>query len=387
MNKQKTLRNLNTIHMLNDGFVTALPLLLPFIAADFGMNLTQVGFLGSLQGALMVFLALPSAYVAIKIGSFRTIGIVFALYGIGYIATGISPSLLFVTLSFLVASLGFGTFHPVAFALVAKLADKSERGRLMANFTAVGDIGRIFFASATPFVATYIGWRTTSVASGFIALGVFVAIFLLFKKRVGDTISAQKSKVSIAQIVKNKHFLMVNAAGILDTTASHSLFLFIPFLLLYRGLDIAFIGIFSALFFVGNFSGKTILGRLVDHYGSKRVFIASEIGMAITIVLLANTASFIAIGIFATVLGAFTKGTAPVVQTMVSESVSKHHEKDDKVFSKAFGLRGIVSGVAVAISPLLLGAIADQTSIIWAFNVSAVIALLATIPAAFIKKS
>jgi MFS family permease len=122
--------------------------------------------------------------------------------------------------------------------------------------------------------------------------------------------------------------------------------------------------------------GKVLLGGLVDKFGNIKVFIISEICMAVFIVILSNTTWLPCIIASAVVLGMFTKGTAPVLTTMVAESVDHH-----KGMEKAFGLNAIFTGVASTIAPFALGFLSDKFGIVMAFHFSAGFALIATIPA------
>ena len=67
--------------------------------------------------------------------------------------------------------------------------------------------------------------------------------------------------------------------------------------------------------------------------------------------------------------------------TMVSESV-EHHGR----YEKAFGLNAFNVAIAVTISPLILGFIADRYGIVMAFNFCAVLALLAIFPTLVFKQ-
>ena len=98
--------------------------------------------------------------------------------------------------------------------------------------------------------------------------------------------------------------------------------------------------------------------------------------MALFIIILANATVFWLIIVCAIFLGIFTKGTVPVLQTMMSQSVEHHGH-----FEKTFGLSGMVNGAAIAIAPILLGAISDHAGIVIAFNVMGAAALAAVIPA------
>jgi len=127
--------------------------------------------------------------------------------------------------------------------------------------------------------------------------------------------------------------------------------------------------------------GKVFLGRLVDKFGNTKVFIMSELAMAIFIFILSN-AMWLPITILASVvLGIFTKGTIPVLTTMVVESVE--HKKG---MEKAFGMNATFVGIASTIAPFLLGFLSDRFGITMAFNFSALFALVATIPAVIFRK-
>ena len=141
MNKQKII--LYLLHIANDGYRTSLLLLLPFVAQSFQINLTQVGLLGTTMNALEAALAIPAGMIALRIGGMKTLFIALISYSIGYVLMSLAPHVFIVFVAFIFAGVGFSLFHPVAFAIVARMATKQNRGSLMGSFTAIGDIGRI----------------------------------------------------------------------------------------------------------------------------------------------------------------------------------------------------------------------------------------------------
>lgn len=175
--------------------------------------------------------------------------------------------------------------------------------------------------------------------------------------------------------------MLAAATGGIDAFASGSLFIFLPFFLLKKGISADVLGMFAAIFFIGSFLGKAVLGRFVDTFGNKKVFILSELCMAVLIVLLTQLNSFVLIMVVAVILGGFTKGTAPVSATMLSDVVDTEGHAD-----KAFGISGVLQGIAISISPILLGIISDKFSILAAFYTMAGGAVCAAIPAFFLSK-
>src|SRR5438046_2822866 len=104
---------LNLLHIFNDGYLASFLLLLPFIAKDLHINLAQVGILGTITNALEIFVAFPSGYFAAKYGGRRILLIGLFLYCLGFLLTGLSPSLYMLFGTFFIAGIGFGSFHSV----------------------------------------------------------------------------------------------------------------------------------------------------------------------------------------------------------------------------------------------------------------------------------
>ncbi len=368
---------INILHILNDGAHSGLLLFLPFITEDLRLTLTQAGFLGTLVNSLSIILALPAGYLAAKVGGLKSLVLALFVYGLGYLGTGFSINYFSLFPLFLLAGAGFGVFHPIGFALIAKVTIPQKRGKAMGSFTGVGDIGRIGIASLLTFIIVALGWRMTAIVYG--AITVFLAFifyfFLLPKKE--NSIPAPKNPVPVklTEIITHDKFIYATIANFFDSFASSPLFIFLPFLLLYRGANPALLGSFSAAYFIGNFLGKTVLGRFVDRYGTVKVFIISEILMAFFILLVAGSTALPIIIVSSVILGVFTKGTAPVIQTMISHSVEHHGD-----FEKAFGVSQLISGCARTIAPILLGFISDKLGIASAFYTMAMVALVATIP-------
>lgn len=373
----KALRYLSFLHVCNDGFQSSFLLLLPFIAKDLSISLTQVGLLGSSFGILNVFMALPAGYFASRFGGLQTIIFAVLLYGLGFIGVGFTASYLMLIGVFLVGGIGYSVFHPIAFALVSRWADKRLKGRAMGDFTAIGDVGRIGLSAAVTYIVAFSGWRFTSLLFGGFSLTVFVLFYLLHIKK-NTHVSIQKTDeqtIHFKHFLQNKKFVFSAIAGAIDNIACSSLFIFLPFLLLQRNIEPSLLGSFAAAYFIGNFSGKTVLGRFVDKFGAAKVFIFAEIAMAVFIVLLAHATSIVLIIGCSLILGALTKGTAPVTVTMTSDAIEHHGN-----YEKAFGIRSTISNIGETLSPLLLGFISDKFGIVQAFDIAALVALLTIFP-------
>lgn len=376
---------LHILHIFNDGYQASILLLLPFVAKEFGMNLTQVGVLGTVMSLLQVILAVPGGVVASKYGPYKTLISAALFYIFGFLGIALVPSFVFLIPFYILAGAGFGVFHPIAFAYVARITAKEKRGREMGNFTAIGDIGKFALSSLLTFTIVLIGWRMVSGIYAAFAFVIIVCIALILKLRKKDeavSVADTGSKsATFKEILKHKEFLLVMATGMLDTFASASLFVFLPFLFLLRGVNAGVLGAFTGAFFIGNIVGKVILGRFVDKYKGVTIFVITEILMAISIILLAMSQQQFLLILFALILGVLTKGTVPVLQTVVSEVIDTvgSHEK-------YYGVYGSASAGAMTIAPLFLGIISDRFGIVAAFYSCAAAALIAIFPALVLRR-
>lgn len=125
----------------------------------------------------------------------------------------------------------------------------------MGNFTAVGDLGRVGISALITLIASYVGWRLTSGLYGAIGLGVFALLWQLSKERRSENTS-KPSSVSFSFLIKHPKFIAVSLTGMLDAFASSSLFIFIPFLLLEKGVGTAALGLLTAFFLLAIWLAK-----------------------------------------------------------------------------------------------------------------------------------
>ena len=370
------------LHLFNDGYLAAMPLILPFASEEFALSLGVVGLLGSLLSFSGIILAIPAGVTASKFGALRLLSIGVLFYSLGFLILALSSGVITVVLAFIIASIAFGIFHPLAFSAVAKASQHSSLGRQMGVFAATGDIGRIAFAAAVTFIIGLTSWRFTSLLYAAAAAALFIfSIFLSRGKDVSGQANNEKGKKKIdAALLKNSTFMLANASSLLDAFANSSLFIFIPFLLTFRGIDAAFIGPFTSIFFIGNLSGKVIMGRLTDRIGQERLFICCELFIFISLIILALSPSVIVISTLAFILGFFTKGTVPITSTMIAQSVGNDE------YESAYSVNSLSTSIANTVAPLFFGVLADFLGVQAIFFACAVAALCAALPSIILLK-
>lgn len=383
------MKELLILHFLNDGIRTTLVVLLPLIALDLSLSLTQVGFLGSSQPLIGALLALPTGFILGKFGGYKVILSLLFVYSLGVLVAAFALNIPLLFVAYFIAALGFGMFHPAGFALTANISADNSVGRNMGNFTAIGEIGRVALPPIAIFASAIIGWRLTFGIVG--VVGIILFLFAKFFIPAKDVYNLQiKTEVPenhkqflkhAFSLFQNKKAKYIALAAIIDSLACSPIYVYLPFLLVAKGNDPMQLSIAMGGFFVGSLIGKSLLGRYADRFGHQKVFMFSEFFNAIALILITLTSDFFLLVFFAVLLGTFTKGTSPVVQTLFSQLADKNH------YHKIFAVAELIITIASVTAITLLGIFADRTGITIVFYSGAILSLVAILPVFILSES
>lgn len=377
---------LNIFHIIIDGLYESVPLLLSFMSISFGFGEKEVGLIISLAVMVSTLTGLSTKYLSRHFGWLTTLILITTIDGLGFFANAFSFNFVIAGFCFIVAIAGYGVFHNVSFSYLTSVTSRKSLGTTIGNFTAVGDIGRIPFTAFAGFVsASHVlgisGWRIVSLAYGagtLIFSGWIYCSTLSVKEKTSpnDLLSSDTKKYFPAfSLLRNSKYALPISANIFDAIGSDQFFAFLPFLLFAKKIDPKIIGLFALVFTAGCFLGKMVCGRLVDRFGTHKVFVAADLLMSLLLgILVVATQPFIILGA-SLLLGFVTKGTIPVVQTIVVEPVEESDKYDD-VFTMSTFSRGTTN----IITPILFGWIASSYGVIWIYCMMAIAAFCAVLP-------
>lgn len=370
-------------NFVSQGWRISLVALLPFLQVQWNLSLMDIGLLSMVLMVAAVLSTLYSGHINNALGSKKLILLVVVMHGLAWAGFLLPPSLPTVYLIFMVSGLASGAFFPVAMALIVRNAPAKIRSQEIGSFTAWGDVARIATIGLTPLLVGFFSLGLTAT----LYTAVAVAVFLLFalKIRAIPKITLEEgndapSKVTFVQIMKSRRYLLSFIAGTFDTFASSSLFIFIPFLMISRGVDIAATGLFTALLFAGYLSGRLVLTRIADKFGNAKIFIFSQLAMAGLVVslVLAPNLWMMMVNLF--LLGVVTRGTGPIIKSLAAEGL------EDNQLEKGFALQSSANKTASAVSRPVLSFAGTLVGIGGVFYLSAVISLLTIIPAMMLLK-
>ena len=287
--------------------------------------------------------------------------------------------------AYMFAGIASGLFEPIGNSLIAMGASAKNRGTAIGNFAACGDMGRIAMSAVAISLAGYFGMAATCGVLLATTLAAFALSLLVSQSRstAAGVEPVVEARVRFDTLLTNQKFCYATIAGIADSFSSASLYIFIPVLLIAKGISLANTGWFTALLFAGYLMGRLWLGRLSDRHGKPAILIASEIAMTVLILLLIMVVSN-GVMLFSLIflLGICTRGSSPIIRAMVADSMDEKNS-----FHNAFSAYSFASRGSTALSRPIYGYLASYAGISAVFYVAATVSLLTLYPAAKYRSS
>ena len=179
---------LNLYHILIDGLFDSVPVVLAFMALALGSGETDVGLVVSLGAALSTAVGLGTGLFSRRFGFDGSVALLLCLAGLGYLGAAFAGGMITAGTCFVLAMAGFAAFHNISFSYITANTERQSLGRVMSDFTAIGDVGRIPLVSFAAFAAAYSvgtmpGWRAVCLAYGVLALCAALWLFCTAVKK------------------------------------------------------------------------------------------------------------------------------------------------------------------------------------------------------------
>jgi FSR family fosmidomycin resistance protein-like MFS transporter len=369
---------LSVCNFLSKGWEVSLLGLLVFIQQKYSLPLYLVGILSTVFIVCQITISLFAGKIAHAIHSRNVVLLAIAMSGLSWLAVFLTRGTAVLYVAYALGGVASGLFEPIGNSLVAKSSSAKNRGTAIGNFAAFGDMGRIAVGAAATSLAGWLGVNHACAVMLVSNVAAFVVSQIYLPRPAeSDEADTAEHRVHIQDLLRNSKFCYATIAGIADSFSSASLYIFIPFLLIPKGIAIANTGYFNIVFFAGYFSGRLFLGRLADKYGPSLVLIASKAIMAALIVFLIMASGYAPLIALIFILGIFTRGTSPIIRAMVADSM------DERIsFHDAFGAYSFASRGSTAVCRPIYGYLASFAGIASVFYFSAAVSLLTLYPAA-----
>lgn len=291
------------------------------IAADLGVEVTDLALASSIYGACYAGLSFVWGNLADRIGLRSTLALAAVGMGVfliitGQLANSALTAIIFYALAGVFAS---GTASAVLPKLITTWFAPNMRGKGMTVVTLGGSIAGILGGIVFPQLIMNFGWRGCFTVIGVIGVVIGVLIFLLlrddpakigtypFGSPVGTEVGSYEKKVEIEDEKANKRDKMIRVLKMPITWKYGTIFVFWQFCLMtYQaytvaaaqsaGMDLAAASLVTTFVTGGMFVGTIVFPALSDKLGRKITIVVASILTAIF-----AFAAYMAFGLFAAV--------------------------------------------------------------------------------------
>ncbi len=152
-------------HGINDLYFFVLPLVLPLLLKEYQLSYRMAGLVLASYLGIVAVASYFFGRSSDRFSPWILIGGGFLLASTGFLGAGLSPARAGVFSSLAAAAVGVGTFHPVIYALIARLVPENP-GRALGAFEFWGGLAILLMYLAGGFLLSRLGWRGVLAAVG-----------------------------------------------------------------------------------------------------------------------------------------------------------------------------------------------------------------------------
>ncbi len=377
--KARSLFSFCAFHFIDDGFTDCLYLLLPFIAAELGLNFSQVGLLKGVFSGSMALFQVPLSFLGERIGELTVIAAgTFGLAG-GFLLLGRVHTFLAILLSLILTKATGGGQHGLSSSLLSRAFEISGRRAAMGTYNFSGDMGKVCLPFLLAVMINLWGWRRAVSVLSVLGLAAGAILWALASEKERDSLISSPQQGSPTKkgdwgIRDSKSFSSLLTIGIIDITTRTVLLTFLPFLLLQKGIPMAQVGFALTLLFAGGAVGKFVCGILADWFGVIPMVVGTEVLTSAGILSLIWSPSSLT-WFTLPLVGVVLNGTSSVLYATVAEMISPNAR------SRGYSLYYAITLGSGAVAPIVYGPFTDSFSLSFTLIAVALVVLL-TLPLA-----
>ncbi len=350
------------IGFINAAHVIDHMLLLIFPTAVLGMgavfDLPYGEMLALSLGGFIAFGAgsMPSGWLGDKWSRRNMIAVFFIGIGVAIMLVGLANTPTMLAASLTLVGLFASIYHPVGTAMLTAHAEPERMGREIGVNGVWGNLGVAFAALVAGGLTQYVSWRAAFFVPGLISIAIGIA-FLAMVPDIPVPKRPGKKAAELPRSVVIRAFAVLAAVTVAGGIVFNATTVTLP-----KVFDERLTGLASTPFVVGSFAfavfvigatSQLIVGRLVDRYTLRNVFLPLAALQAPCLILAAFAQDWtmvaLAIGVMFAVFGQVTINDAIVAKYT-----------DDHWRARAFAVRYLVSFGAAALAVPLVAVLHGQ---------------------------
>jgi MFS family permease len=346
---------LNAAHAIDHMFLLIFATAVTSIAVDFGLSRWEdLMPFGAAAFLLFGLGSIPSGRLGDQWGRRRMMLVFF--FGMG--ASAIAVALTRTPLELAVALAGLGAFasiyHPVG---IPMLVQGSQRpGWTIGVNGFAGNLGVALAAVVTGFLVKYFGWRAAFVVPGLVSIACGIAFWFVAQESEPPARRAPKQVELPTSELARVFFVMTLAAtsgSLLFNFSTNGNYELLTERFAAVSRDPALLGLLLAIVYAVASVAQLVVGRLIDRYPLKRLYLG-VLALQVPFLLLAANAQAWSLYLFQVLFMVAIFGAIPFTDAMIVRYV------DDRMRSRVAGMRLAVSVGASSIAVWLLGPVVKQ---------------------------
>lgn len=319
LSRNKLLRIAGVGWMFDAMDVGILSFIIAALAVDWGLNSSQMGWIGSVNSIGMMVGALVFGVLADKVGRKKIFMWTLILFSVASGLSALTTTLtLFLILRFFVG-MGLGGELPVASTLVSESVKAEERGRVVVLLESFWAGGWLIAAIIAYFVIPaefwpIEGWRVALLIT---ALPAFYAIYIRMKLpdspqfRVKEESKNRSVFQNLAEIWKKKYARSTLMLWILWFTVVFSyygMFLWLPSVMVGKGFDLITSFKYVLIMTLAQLPGYFTAAWFIEKFGRKFVLVTYLLGTAASAFVFGGAETMTALLISGMLLSFFNLG-------------------------------------------------------------------------------
>jgi FSR family fosmidomycin resistance protein-like MFS transporter len=363
------------LHSLQHVYISALPPLYLLLRADFNVSTFQIGLLGSVYGIISILQG-PAGYLVERFGGKRLAVLSMICCSTGIFFYSLAPTfgvLLVIAAFFALCQV---VFHPATYAMVVQRASASHRAKYISYHQVGGFIGSAVGTIIIATLASMRGWRYTLQIIPVVGLSI---IFLFWKFVKDEKSSTQQSTPASTHQAPSEDTEFRFTLPLLTLTLSISILSlgniqnYIPlFLTEAYGETLFLAGILTGVMQAVGSVASLLGGAASDKYDKTLIMMSAQLGIAITMILLAVGQFASAVLLIILILYGVARYLPVPAQHALSSVTAAEHPQ-----GIGFSYTGIALGQVF--SAPLIGYLIDTLGIRTAFLVCSVFPIISII--------
>ena len=264
-------------HFTSDFFCNVLPIMLPILAARYGISYSQSAALFMVFSVSTNFLQPPIGIWADKrpVNYLMPLSILTGAFFASIV--GWSPNIYVLIFIILLSGICSSAFHPISAGIVHDISPKRHQTFATSIYIAGGNLG---FAIAPLIIAAFIE-QFTDKNLPFLFLFALIVTLMVYKQRLFVTPprneNSSEPQINLKSIIKYKQFIFLNTSIALRSWCYCALVVFLPLLLTAHGYSTVESGLALMCLLVGTVFGGLATGGLSDKYGLRTLIVSTYV--------------------------------------------------------------------------------------------------------------